>query len=102
MKKILTIGLAFMSATSFNALAVPSCPGRVAQILEWPNKCNGNLAFKLDSTHGSWLCTLSKRSESMVLTAYASEATIVPRLNDDIPCSSIDDYHIPMYIVLRD
>jgi hypothetical protein len=84
-----------------NAMAVPNCPGSVTEILEWPSKCGGNLAYKLDSVPGKWLCTTSSKGESLVLTAYVTGKTLTARLAADLPCNEVESYHTPLYIVLR-
>lgn len=80
--------------------AAPHCPGKVIQVLDWPSKCSGNIAFNLDSTSGKWICALSEKSTSMVLTAYATGATIVARLNNK-NCENVEHYHKPLYIILK-
>ncbi|WKD48659.1 hypothetical protein [Microbulbifer spongiae] len=85
-----------------NANAVANvCPGKVTQVLEWPSKCE-NLAFRLDSTGNKWWCAISDRSNSMVLTAFATGKEISPRINDALAqsCESIEDYHKPLYMSL--
>ena len=103
MKSILFLFLFF---STYSSIAETTCPGKVTRILDWPSKCDGKLAFKLSSTNGKtaindkWWCTLSDKSASMVLTAYASNKTVHPRFNPDTAdsCSTVKDYHEAMYI----
>jgi hypothetical protein len=45
MKKLILIMLLIMSTSAF---ADVDCKGTVKLVLEWPQQCNGNLAFMLD------------------------------------------------------
>lgn len=99
MKILLTLPLTIVSVFS---LAQTNCPGRVTEVMEWTEKCNGNLAYRPDSTPGSWLCTKSSRSESMILTGYAAGKTIKPRFDSTITCESLEHYTTPTYVILLD
>ncbi|WKD51079.1 hypothetical protein [Microbulbifer spongiae] len=91
----------FILATNANAVAI-KCPGKVTQVLDWPSNCD-NLAFRLDSTGNKWWCAISNRSNSMVLTAFASGKEISPWINDALAqsCDSIENYHKPLYRYLN-
>ena len=99
--KKLLICLSF-SVFSSSVTAATTCPGKVTEIMEWSAMWDGNLAYRVDSTGSSWLCTISDKSGSMVLAAFASGKTIEPRLNADISCSDVEQYHVPMYLKLLD
>lgn len=98
MKHLISITLFLFSLNTF---AVTSCPGKVTKVMDWPSKCDGNLAFRLDSTGDIWFCALSNTSNSMILTAYTTGKTVVPRIDTDIApdCESLSHYHRPRYII---
>lgn len=75
------------------------CVGKVTNVLDYPRYCGGNLAFKLDSTNGKWVCTLSDVSGSMILAAFTSGAKVNVRTAAET-CGAIEHYHRPSYIYL--
>ena len=103
MRKLSLILGVFILVSSNKALA-DECAGKVQRVLDWPEKCNGQIAFKVESTNGKWVCALSSVSSSMVLAAYASGKTIVARTDDEkaAGCSSLSHYHKPLYIYMHD
>ncbi len=93
-----------LSVVTFPAIASTACSGKVHRILDWPAKCNGHLAFKIDSTGDVWLCALSDKGDSMVLTAYAADKNMSVRLELPTPdsCESATHYIIPLYMGMYD
>ena len=89
---------------SLSIIASENCPGNVTVVLDYPSKCDGNFAFQLDSTGSTWLCALSEKSNSMVLTAYAAGKKINPRLELTTggDCKSIAHYQKPLYMSIHD
>lgn len=89
---------------SFSVFASENCPGKITIILDYPSQCNGELAFQLDSTGSKWLCSLSNKSNSMLLTAYAAGKKINPRLvlSKAGDCKSITNYQKPLYMSIHD
>jgi hypothetical protein len=100
MKKIIVITILLL-ASQFS-LAATSCAGKVTDILDWPEKCNGNIAFKTDTTGAKWICTLSDKSASMILAAAMGEKMVSSRvgLQTEGDCTSINQYTTPEYIGL--
>lgn len=90
--------------TTFTVFADENCPGKVTAILDYPVYCDGNLAFKLDVSGGKWICSLSDKSDSIVLLAYSTGKTLDPRLELPTPgdCSSVTHYQKPIYLSVRD
>jgi hypothetical protein len=99
MKK-LVLGLFFILSSP--AYAVLDCVGKVERILEWPQQCNGNLAFILDNnkSNGKYVCTLSSKSESMVLAAFMAGKNISFRLGiSGETCEGLTSHYLkPTYI----
>ena len=99
MKKIIML-LLFVIISS-NAYAVKTCSGKISHVLDWPTKCDGNIAFRLDSVSGIWICTTTPKSEAMILTAFGANKSVAVRLSTEkTSCSDIEQYHQPMYIYI--
>ncbi|MBA6233656.1 MULTISPECIES: hypothetical protein [unclassified Colwellia] len=99
MKKLILIMLLIMSTSAF---ADVDCKGTVKLVLEWPQQCNGNLAFMLDGnkSNGKYVCTISSKSESMVLSALMSGKSISFRVKvSGETCESLSSHYLtPMYL----
>ncbi len=80
------------------------CSGKVLRVLDWPDMCDGQLAYKLDSTNDKWVCALSNVGSSMVLAAYATNKTVIARTDDTqaTSCTSLNQYHKPKYMYIHD
>lgn len=92
---------------SFTVSAGEDCPGKVTEIMDHSSLslCDSHLAFRLDSTGTTYLCAISERSDSMVLTAYAAGKTISPRLDPPVQgncLSYTSNYIAPAYIRILD
>lgn len=81
-----------------------NCPGNITKILDWPSKCDGHVAVKLDSNPSNWICALSDKSDFMILTAYAAKKWVDVRLDSALSqsCETLTNYHVPHYISITD
>jgi hypothetical protein len=93
---------------SVPVIAAEYCPGKVSEIMDHSNSalCGEGVAFRLTSTGNTYLCTISDRSISMVITAYIAGKTINPRLEPPTPgnCNSFSagSYITPSHIRMHD
>jgi len=97
MKIFICIMLLSMSNFAFSL----DCKGKVKVILDWPQQCNGNLAFILDeNSNGKYICTASGKSESMVLAALMAGKKISVRLNvSGETCNTLSSHYLtPTYL----
>lgn len=103
MKKFIVFVCVILSSAQVFA-ATPSCTGKVQFVLDWPTKCGGRMAFKLEANTDKWICTLSEKSEAMLLLAYSAQKRVTARLDGSLSrdCSTLTDYHKPLYIYIRD
>ena len=83
------------------------CSGTVAVIMADHHSCTDEtgkkqLAFKLSSGGGNWLCSGSDGSSALVLSAKMSDKNISVYISDDggATCQSHANYLKPSYIVL--
>ncbi|KGJ88796.1 hypothetical protein [Colwellia psychrerythraea] len=91
-----------LALTPLVSFASEDCNGKVSYIMDHPSWCESHLAFKMDIIPEKWICSLSERSDSMILTALASDKVISARLALQIPgkCQAIGHYQKPEYISL--
>lgn len=95
------ICLSFFAQTT---LADFGCTGPVRVVMEWPDHCDGRLAYMADANNSKWVCTLSQRSESMVLAAVASGLKLTTVFPDSVnaTCATLDTHYLsPRYIMVR-
>ena len=93
------------------AISSENCSGKVVAIIDYPGVCldsanEGHIAFYLDTiggTSGPAICSLSDRSDAMILTAYASAKPVSPRLDLVTPgdCNSITQWQKPRYLSIQ-
>lgn len=101
MKKVLFLLMALLPTQAF-AADIP-CTGKVTLIMDYPGYCNNNLAFQLAGTSGHWLCSPSANSNSILLTAHATEKVLDVYIDDengDLNCSALSNYKAVRYILL--
>ena len=90
---------------AFPVMASQTCTGKVVSLIEYPGKCDaGRLAFQTTVTGDKWVCAISDRTESILLTAYAADKRLGVRLDLPTPnkCDSINNYQTPLYISIKD
>ena len=56
------------------------CDGHVTEVVDWPGKCNGQFAYKTDNNNAKWFCSLSDKSNSLILAAYVSKNKVRTRV----------------------
>ncbi len=56
------------------------CNGRITEIYSWPNKCNGHYAYKTDNNNSRWFCSVSDKSDALVLLAYSTNKMVRTRV----------------------
>ena len=57
------------------------CDGHIVEIYSWPNKCDGNYAYKIDAANSRWICSVSDKSDALILLAYTSKKLVRSRVN---------------------
>lgn len=94
----------FLILNSTSTLANYNCSGQVTRILEWPSKCNGLLAYQTTASNGKWICSVSTKTETLILMAYAAQKQVNVRLDTAVAssCEVVDHYHRPMYVSVND
>lgn len=99
MKKI--IG-ALLLGTSLYSYADVDCKAKVVNILDWPSKCDGLSAFKVENGNDKYICSLSTKSDAMVLTAFMGGKTIGLRLSiNGETCETLSTHYLkPSYIYI--
>lgn len=104
MKKIIFLFLLTLSAQSYSG---PSCLGKVKTVMDWPEKCiDGNLAylFEMEGTANEvWVCTISDKSASVVLTALAANKDLrTVFANQEETCGELaTNYLKPLYLYVQ-
>jgi hypothetical protein len=100
LKKILIL-LVLIFPISSHAL---DCIGQVKEVLDWPEQCDGKVAFLLDNSNGKYICTISDKGEAMVLAAVVSGKHVGVRLtSNDTSCEAIASHYLsPLYMSLKD
>lgn len=80
-----------------------NCGGEVTIIMDYPAKCNQNMAFKTTGSSEKWICVPSENGNAIVLSALAagkSLGTYIDNQNGSLTCSSLPHYTKARYIVI--
>ena len=71
-----------VAATLFSAHALSiDCYGKIEEINSSPAYCQGHYAYKIDSTNGRWVCSISDQDDSLVLLAYSMQKKVRTRVS---------------------
>ncbi|MCJ8268693.1 MAG: hypothetical protein MJK04_04735 [Psychrosphaera sp.] len=106
MKKALFLLMALLPTQVF-ATDI-TCGGKITKVIDFPAYCNGNLAFKLDTTSNIWICSSSTTGNAMILSGQATKRTLSVALPDGaladgsgaMTCATLISYKTPRYMLL--
>jgi hypothetical protein len=98
--------LIFLAAFSLPSFSL-ECKGQVTKILDWPSKCSTGIAYQLESSNDKWICSISPQSDSMILTAFAADKTVISIISTgvaagDSTCTILSTHYLKhQYIVVE-
>jgi len=101
MKKILALSLILL------LLPLPSfaldCVGKVTKVMDWPAQCPNGVAYRLNVSNGKWICSKSKQSDSIILTAVATDKLVTTRVtSSESTCDVLATHYIEHeYIIVE-
>lgn len=81
-----------------------NCKGLVTWVMDYPERCNGNTAFKTSTSNGKWICPPSEKGNAIVLAALAAGKTLevyIDSQSGSISCSSLPHYVGARYIIIN-
>jgi hypothetical protein len=101
-KVVLLIGLllpaGFASASDIN------CRGKVTWVMDYPERCNGNTAFKTTGSNVKWICPPSDKGNALVLAALAADKEVEVYINSQngvLDCNNMPDYSMARYVIIN-
>jgi hypothetical protein len=98
------IAIFVMLASSLVSAKDINCDGLVTWVMDYPERCDGNTAFKTSGSSGKWVCPPSKNGNAIVLAALASNKEIevyIDNQNGSISCESLPHYVSARYIIIN-
>jgi hypothetical protein len=94
----LLIPAGFASASDIN------CRGEVTWVMDYPEQCSGNTAFKTTGSNGKWICPPSDKGNALVLAALAADKEVevyISSQNGVLDCNNIPDYTKARYVIIN-
>ncbi|WP_046007404.1 hypothetical protein [Pseudoalteromonas rubra] len=91
----------------FPVLAIAAdinCKGKVTWVMDYPQQCSGNTAFKTSGSDGQWICPPSDNGNAIVLAALTADKSVevyIDSKNGSISCSSLPNYVSAKYIIIN-
>ncbi|QDO86841.1 hypothetical protein FM037_24575 [Shewanella psychropiezotolerans] len=89
---------------SSNLLAADiNCNGKVTVVMDYPNTCDGNTAFKTDGSKGKWVCPASDKGNALVLAAVMSGKIVSVYINSQngaLTCANLPNYVKAKYVII--
>ena len=109
MKKVIVSSTFLLFLLTSSISFAVNCEGYVYLVIDYPNKCPGNLAFQTTNASGAknnnskWICSLSSGSDALVLTALTTNREITFKLSGvSESCSALTgDYLVPTYMYTK-
>lgn len=82
-----------------------NCWGSVLMVMDYPERCGGNTAFKTTRSHGKWICPPSDKGNVIVLSAFASGKRLEVYIDSKggaFSCGSLNNYVESRYVIIRE
>jgi len=95
-------GFALLMLTGATAQAADIyCGGTISMLMADHPGCNGQMAFKTNTTSGSWMCSKSKEANALLMAAqFAGKDIAVYIEGGDVSgCSNLPHYRAVSYII---
>lgn len=80
-----------------------NCSGKVTVVMDYPNTCAGNTAFKTAGSNGKWVCPASGKGNALVLAAVMSGKIVsvyIDSQNGALTCDNIPNYVKARYVII--
>ncbi|WP_336146667.1 hypothetical protein [Marinobacter salarius] len=81
-----------------------NCWGSVLMVMDYPERCGGNTAFKTTRSHGKWICPPSDKGNVIVLAALAAGKRLevyIDSKNGAFGCGSLNHYVKARYVIVK-
>ncbi len=96
--------ISVMALFSANLLAADiNCGGEVTVVMDYPQHCEGNMAFKTEGSAGRWICPASDKSNALILAAVMSNKRVgvyIDSKSGSYNCSSLPSYIKARYVLV--
>ena len=103
MKQIMLLLGALLPAANVFAADI-NCRGKVTWVMDYPEPCDGNTAFKTAGTAGQWVCPPSDKGNALVLAALAADKVLevyIDSQNGAFNCNNLPSYVKARYIIIN-